>query len=349
MTWMIYGASGFTGTLVAEEAVRRGHRPLLAGRSAARLQPLALRLGLDYAVFSLDDPDEIAKYARRVNLILHAAGPFVVTSKPMLRACLLSGAHYLDLTGEYPVFENTFAHDALARQQGIALISGVGFDVIPSDSLAVQVASQVPGATRLDLAFDGLTRMSAGTVHSGLQLVASGGRVRRDGRLRPFPVGQGARRIRFENGEKTAIPIPWGDLVTAYHSTSIPNITTYAVVPGAAVLGIIGPAAQMIVAQPALRHLAARLIVPFMRGPDAHRRQTARACFWARASDNSGNVAEAWLETVEPYQFTGLSAVLAVERVLADHPVGALTPAQAFGPDFVLQVEGTRFYPTLSS
>lgn len=346
---MIYGASGFTGALVAEEAVRRGHRPLLAGRSAARLEPLAQRLGLDYAVFNLDDPDEIAKHVSRVNLVLHAAGPFVVTSKPMLRACLSSGVHYLDITGEYPVFENTFAHDVLARQQGIALISGVGFDVIPSDSLAVQVASQVPGAMRLDLAFNGLTWMSAGTVRSGLKLIADGGRVRRDGRLKPVPIGWGVKRIRFPNGEKMAIPIPWGDLATAYHSTGIPNITTYAAVPGAAALGIIGPAAQMMIAQPAFRNLAARLVAPLMRGPDTYRRQTARACFWARASDDRCNMAEALLETVEPYHFTALAAVLAVEHVLAKHPVGALTPAQAFGPEFVLQVEGTRFDTTLSS
>src|SRR5687768_4877984 len=56
MTWMIYGANGYTGTLLAEEAVRRGHKPVLAGRSAEKIRPLADRLGLSVREASLDDP-----------------------------------------------------------------------------------------------------------------------------------------------------------------------------------------------------------------------------------------------------------------------------------------------------
>ena len=44
--WLLYGASGYTGRMIAEEAVRRGHRPVLAGRSAERVRPLAESLGL---------------------------------------------------------------------------------------------------------------------------------------------------------------------------------------------------------------------------------------------------------------------------------------------------------------
>ncbi|MEP6985562.1 MAG: saccharopine dehydrogenase NADP-binding domain-containing protein, partial [Chloroflexota bacterium] len=97
--WMIYGATGYTGKLVAEEAVRRGHKPLLAGRSAAKLRPLAESLGLEYAVVSLDDADALAKAVGSVELVYNAAGPFIFTSDRILRACLQTGVHYLDITG----------------------------------------------------------------------------------------------------------------------------------------------------------------------------------------------------------------------------------------------------------
>src|SRR5262249_2099851 len=100
--WMIYGANGYTGALVAEEGVRRGHTPLLAGRSASKLRPLAERLNLEYLAVPLDDPNALTKAVSRVQLVYHAAGPFAHTSDPMLRACLAAGAHYLDITGEIP-------------------------------------------------------------------------------------------------------------------------------------------------------------------------------------------------------------------------------------------------------
>src|SRR5579883_219884 len=110
--WMIYGANGYTGRLVAEEAVRRGHRPMLAGRSGEKMQPIADKLGLDCVAFALDDPAEIARRLQGYALVFHSAGPFVFTSEPMVRACLTVGASYLDVTGELSVFQGTFAHDA---------------------------------------------------------------------------------------------------------------------------------------------------------------------------------------------------------------------------------------------
>ena len=66
---------------------------------------------------------------------------------------------------------------------------------------------------------------------------------------------------------------------------------------------------------------------------------------WARATNQSGQQAEAWLELGEGYQFTAASSVQAVERMLRERPSGALTPAQAFGADFVLAIEGVRRWP----
>ncbi len=347
--WMIYGANGYTGVLVAEEAVRRGHRPLLAGRSAGRLAPLAERLGLDYVAFSLDDEAVIARRLADVALVFHAAGPFTLTSAPMVRACLLCGVHYVDITGEINVFEHTFAHDEAARKRGILLISGLGFDVIASDCLAAHVAARAPDAVDLRIGISAIGRASVGTTRSLLEILARGGWVRRNGVLRPVLIGWDVRKVRFPHGERTALAIPWGDLSTAYRTTGIPNITTYFAYPPelirlARVMALPGQAALSI--RP-VRRLFQRLVGWTVRNPEAAFRQRARSYLWARAADPEGRAAEAWLETVEAYTFTALAGVRAVERLLSASPVGALSPAQALGADFVLDIEGSRRHDSL--
>jgi short subunit dehydrogenase-like uncharacterized protein len=157
--WMLYGATGYTGQLIAAEAVRRGHRPILAGRSAEKLAPLAELHKLEYVAFSLDDLTSIARAITNggVDLVLHAAGPFVRTAEPMLRACVVTQTNYLDITGEYPVFESTFSYGQSAQK--VAFISGVGFDVVPSDCLAAYTAAKVPNATQLEIAILTLSRI----------------------------------------------------------------------------------------------------------------------------------------------------------------------------------------------
>lgn len=340
--WLIYGAYGFSGRLIAEEAVARGHQPVLAGRDPQKLAEVAAALGLEARPFALDDGRAVARGLADVGAVMHAAGPFVHTAAPMRNACLLAGAHYLDITGEFPVFEASFAHDEAAQRAGVAIISGVGFDVVPSDCLACYLAAQMPDAHHLEIAIHGLTRMSAGTAKSGLRL-ARNGLVRRGGALKPYPLGAGTKRARFPDGEQTIMPIPWGDLATAYRSTGIPNITTYmAVPPGAGpIMRVAGPVAGALLSLPPIRTLTAAALTRFVTGPDETLRRTGRSYLWARASDAAGVAREAWLTTLEPYQLTAVMAVRAVERVLAGSHSGALTPAQAFGADFILDAPGT--------
>jgi short subunit dehydrogenase-like uncharacterized protein len=350
--WMLYGATGYTGLLLAEEAVHRGHRPLLAGRSADKLKPLAERLGLDYFAVSLDDADALARALSGVDLVLHAAGPFSLTSAPMIRACLAAGTHYLDLTGEIPVFEHTFSYHDAALAKGVALISGVGFDVIPTDCLAKYVADKLPDADMLEIAFDAITRASSGTTRTQLEIIARGGLVRRGGNLVNILLGTSSRRIQFSHGERWAFPSPLADLATVYRVTSIPNITTYIALPRllvrlASLAAPLFPAVQRLFASLTVRRGLGWLIERAVKGPDADFRHTARSYIWARAANARGEDAQAWLETLEAYQFTAISAVRCVERVLGGGYRGALTPAQAFGADFVLEIEGTQRFDNI--
>ena len=150
---LVYGAYGYTGELAAREAVRRGLAPILAGRDAARVGALAAVLGCESRSFPLDDAAALARGLAGAGAVLHCAGPFSRTSRPMVDACLAARAHYLDITGEIAVFEAIFRRDEEARRAGVALVPGVGFDVVPSDALAAELSRELPDAVSLELAF----------------------------------------------------------------------------------------------------------------------------------------------------------------------------------------------------
>ena len=182
--FMIYGATGYTGSLIAREAVRQAMRPILAGRSSEKLVPLASELGVEYRAFSLDPSGAIADGIRGIHTLLNCAGPFSQTARLMADACLRAGTHYLDITGEADVFEALAARDAEARAAGVVLLPGVGFDVVPSDCLAVHLKRRLPTATRLALGFQSAAHMSQGTALTVLEGLTEGGLVREPRRSR---------------------------------------------------------------------------------------------------------------------------------------------------------------------
>ncbi len=347
--WLIYGANGYTGALVVEEALKRGHRPVIAGRSEKKIKPVAERTGLDFVIADTNDAASLKNALTGVDLVFNAAGPFIHTSDPVIRACLECGVHYTDITGEVPVFHNTFSHDKEAMQKGIVLMSGIGFDVIPTDCLAKYVAERVSRASELEIAFAGLTETSPGTTKTMIEMIPNGGLVRKNGELVRSQLGKGAKKIEFTAGTYSVMPIPWGDLETAYHTTGIPNITTYISYPGyiISIFNAGAPLAQKLLSVKAVQQFAKKFVDMFIHGPDAEKRSKGRSYIWVQARDIKGKEAHAWLEIPDTYRFTAVASVTAIEKILELRPKGALTPAMAFGADFVLGIEGVKRYDKL--
>lgn len=336
--WMIYGANGYTGELLAREAARRGQKPVLAGRSREQVEALARELGCEARVFDLEHID-----LSGVALVVHCAGPFSRTSAPMVRACLDRGVHYLDITGEIAVFEAVFAQDAEAKNRGIVLLPGVGFDVVPTDCLAAMLNRRLPDAKELWLAFaQRRGGVSRGTMNTMIESIGQGGAIRRDGRIERVPMLFDVRTIPFESGPRPAMTIPWGDVATAYRTTRIPNIRVYR----GASAGTIKRTKQLVMLEPLLRNRFAKKILQKLiakrTGPDEKQRAEAHVELWGRVADADGKEVTMTMRVAEGYTFTVLSALAAVERVLsAPPPAGALTPALAFGPEFVKGIPGT--------
>lgn len=352
--WMIYGATGYTGKLLAEEAVVRGHKPILAGRSGLKLKALAEKLNLEYMAFPLDNERVVVDRIREsgVELVLHVAGPFTHTCEPMLNACLENGVHYLDITGEIDVFERVFAHDAQAKEKGIVLMSGVGFDIVPSDCLVKYAAEQLPDANSLEVIISAISPnkddmgTSAGTLKSFIEMIPGGNRIRRGGKL--LPADFAAYTTTVQMGERTyhAASIPWGDISTAYRTAGIPNITAYMTLPPDQIRMIqrFGTPLRWLLKSSIIRAWASEQIDKRITGPTENTRNTGRSHIFVRLENPAGEQFEAHLETLEGYQFTRIAAIRAVEQVLDGTFSGALTPASAFGADFVLEIEGTKLY-----
>jgi len=351
---MIYGANGFTGRRIAEEAVARGHRPILAGRNRDAVIAAAESLNCPYRVFSLDAPDDLAAAVAGLRLVLHCAGPFSRTARPMMEACLRTRTHYLDITGEIDVFEHAASLDARAKEQGVTLLPGVGFDVVPSDCLAAKLARRIAQPTHLVLAFTGIGMVSTGTARTVWEILPKGGMIRRDGKLKRVPLTYRVREIPFPNGPRTAVTIPWGDVATAWYTTGIPNIEVYLAMPPKTLkvmrwaapllsLGKVVPSNPMV--ETALRHLLSRphagAIPEQKAGVENESINGVRSEFWGEVRNEAGDIASAAIITPDGYTLTVATALASVERLLTGSmSPGFTTPAQAFGPDFIDSMPG---------
>ena len=340
--FLIYGANGYTGELIAREAVRRGLKPILAGRSQNRVEPLAKELGLICRTFSLEDKKSLEYTLKEVDFVIHCAGPFALTSEKMVAACLRLGKHYLDITGEIEVFEAMARRGEAAKKAGIMIMSGVGFDVVPSDCLALHLKNKLPSATALTLAFHSSGGISHGTKATMTMNVGAGGAIRRSGKIVKVPAAYKTREIDFGECVKTAVTIPWGDVSTAFYSTAIPNIEVYTALPDAQVklLKLSRYIGWFLKTNPVQTYLQKRIPEG---GPSETERARSRTYLWGEVSDPAGNRVEARLLCPEGYTTTVLTALKIAEKILAGNfQIGFQTPAKCYGADLILEIEGAK-------
>jgi short subunit dehydrogenase-like uncharacterized protein len=343
-TWMIYGANGYTGALVARYAAERGMQPILAGRNATQVIVEANGLHLPHRVFPLDDPAALDSGLDGVDVVLNCAGPFSQTARPMVAACIRKGVHYVDVTGELEIFEALAAMDDAFRSAEIMVLPGAGFDVVATDTVAAHLKERLPTATSLTLAFRGLGVVSRGTAATAVESMASGssGMIRRNGVLVKVPPAWRTREVDFGKGKRQVVSMPWGDVSTAWYSTGIENIEVY-----------MAATDRMVTAMRAGRYLGPLLRLPYMRdilkyriharmaGPTDAQRQSMQSVVWGRAEDPSGAAVECLQTGPEGYTYTALATLEVVNRVLAgDRKIGFQTPSAAYGPDWVLDLEG---------
>lgn len=335
--WMIYGSTGYTGGLIIKEALGRGLRPTLAGRNPDKVRALAEKHGLPWTAFSVDDTEATMDALEDHRAVLSVAGPFSATAKQMMQACIASKTHYLDVTGEIAVFEQAAELGPQAKAAGIALIPGVGFDVVPSDCLAAHTAARSKKPQTLKIYIQGLGNASRGTAKTAVESLGKGTSVRRDGAIVQTPAGKLTDQRDVSGGMNDFIAVSWGDVSTAYHSTGIPDIEVYfpADRQMKTMLNLsryMGPVMKSAFMQGFLK----KQIDQMPAGPDEKARERETSVILAEVTDADGSITSSKLATPNGYSLTAESAVMSVQKLLnSPDTIGFLTPSKAFGADFV--------------
>jgi short subunit dehydrogenase-like uncharacterized protein len=347
-SFLLYGANGYTGELIARFASQYQLKPILAGRRKETIEPLAQKLGLPFRIFDLNDQPALINALKEVKLVVHCAGPYDHTAEPVINACLQTGTHYIDLNGDLDVFEKIKGYDRVAKEKNVMLLPGAGFDVVPTDCLALWLKKKLPDATHLEIAFaiPG-SKLSRGTSLTTVLKLGEPGAVRKNGIITQEPVGKTGKTVPFitADGKKKnlfVMSIPWGDVSTAYFSTGIPNINSYTGIPKAAWFFNKGQVLfNWLLRTSFIRNLIRMIINKQSPGPDDTMRAKSVSLIRAQVWNAKGETLTAVMQTPEAYELTAASMLLVSQKILnGNFKPGYQTPATAYGEDLVMELEG---------
>ena len=335
---IVYGSYGYTGSLIVEECKRRNLKILLAGRSAEKLKAQSQVSGYSFESVSINDHRALVSLLYKAKIVLHCAGPFSSTAIPMAHACIEAGTHYLDITGEYKVFEDLKLLNEKASTRGVVLMPGTGFDVVPTDCLALHLKKRMTDADNLIMAFASVPAgVSRGTAKTALQNFGQPSLMRSNGVLVPVPNDLRKREINFGSRTMTSWCISWGDISTAFHTTGIPNIRIY-----------LGSSKRQLRMFEWLSKLGWIFKIKWVRnsikkridsgpaGPSEEILKTGKTLVWGQVTNRNGEVAQSLMETPNGYTVTYIMSVEIATRLLGySGPGGYKTPAQMFGSELI--------------
>lgn len=345
MSFLLYGANGYTGKLTAELAAKKGLKPTLAGRNEQAIKKIANELHLPYLIFDLENVDEIAKHLKDFALVLHTAGPFAITSKPMVEACLKSKTHYLDITGEIEVFEWVKSKNEAAKKAGVILMSGVGFDVVPTDCVSDYLKKKLPDANQLQLAFAGLGgSISHGTMTTMLQNLGEAGAERINHKIERKPIANKGMEVDFKKMKTFCATIPWGDVSTAHHTTNIPNIETYTIMPKGTYYFMKGQSLfNPLLRSNFVKKQLQKWVDKNIDGPSRKQNEKGISLVWGKVSNAKGETESINFEGPEGYKLTAEASLVIAQKVInQENKAGYHTPAGLFGYELLNDIEGCK-------
>jgi len=297
-------------------------------------------------------------------VVLNMAGPYVETAEPLVRACIRTKTHYLDISKEQHSLE--FLFETLAPQiqnAGIVAIPGLGFDSVATDCLAALLHHHLPSATHLNLSFafsnstDGIP-VSPGIWKTNIRNIFSAADMNLaciDGCMQEVPLFYRTRDVTFPNAGKTLVATAGGaNCYIASRSTHIENIDTFIPIDVniMRLILFVWKVFSFLLRWIPLVHWFILHVMDYSltNGPSEEQRRDKRIDVWGEVRDgHKGNVIRGSIQVMEAYGFARQSAIQGVLRLMQftanrTIPPGVSTPSQAFGPEFVLSIPGTVGY-----
>lgn len=342
---VLYGSYGYTGELIAQECKHSNLLVLLAGRNETKLKQQATKYNFPHQVADVSDHKTLVTVLRRASLLIHCAGPFQYTAHQLVKACLEAGTHYTDISGEFEVFESLTQYSDEAQAKQLIIMPGVGFDVVPSDCLALHLKNRLPSATHLQLAFTmGKGGLSRGTSKTMIEGMGNGSCVRENGKIKSIALGEKIMTVDFGSFKRTTLCIPWGDISTAWRSTNIPNIEVYSGVSSSAIRGAkLSNYLGWLLKSRWVKNYLQKQVDKKPAGPSEQRRNEGRSYLWGKVWNEKREEHTTLLETINGYSLTAKTAVLIAKKILnSANTAGCSTPAQYFGADLILEIETTN-------
>lgn len=342
---LIYGAYGYTGRLIVAESLKNGIKPIIAGRNPEKTKSFAEKHNLEFDVFEVSEREKLENWLKKGDLVIHCGGPFIHTAKDMVEACIATDTHYLDITGEYQVFDLVKTYDEKAKEKNLMLMPGAGFDVVPSDCLAKHLHNKLPGATDLTLAFVSKGgKLSRGTAKTMIENLGDPQIRRRGGEYEAVTMGKSLKEVDYGDFKQISMGISWGDVSTAFHSTGIPNIEVFSGTDEQQINKLKKTLRlSFILKSRIIKNYLIRQMDKRPDGPRDEKREAARMFLWGQVSDDNDTV-EARLITPNGYTLTALTSVLIAQKVFdGNFKKGFQTPSSAYGEGLILEVEGCSF------
>ncbi len=341
---LLYGANGYTGVLIAKYATQYGLQPILAGRREEAIKPLANELNFPYKVIEINNADQLKDALNGIKAVIHAAGPFADTARQMIGACLQTGTHYLDINGDISVFEMIKPYDAAAKEKNIMLLPGAGFDVVPTDCMALRLKNKLPDATHLKLAFASIGGgVSHGTAMTMVSKLGYGGAARENGKIVKQPLGKHGMWVDFGEKKLFVMSIPWGDVFTAYYTTGIPNIQVYtAIKPGIYKMMKLQASFNWLLKMEWMKNIIRKKIKSRAAGPSDEMRSKAKSFIWGEVRNEREEAVSDHFTCADGYTLTAHSCLVIAKKVLQENfKPGYQTPAACYGEELVKEIPGT--------
>lgn len=358
---VIYGASGYTGKLIAWHLAEYGIPFIAAGRNQQRLEQqmasIAELEGHDYQCVAVDHSEEaIRQLLEGKKVVYNVVGPFMQLAEPVVRAALASGCHYLDTTGEQDWMFN-------ARQEYGAKFEAAGLLLIPACSwmwvgglLAAELALEHPGIDSLDMLYLADSYTSVASTMSFMRMLVNDQHYLENNALATWPRAT-SYVVSVPDLHRQLRALPWGgggEIVWFEDDPRVNNCSILVAFRNADMVGaVIGMVEEF---EEKYSHLEGdareqqtnamgNTLVseePPREDPDVNR--SIISCK-ARGNTESVNVV---LRGNAPYLQTAVFAAEACKRILhgEQRGAGAISPAAAFGARELIASVAQRGYLT---